>query len=480
MVFSSPVFLFFFLPWVLLLFFLSPHAVRTTLLFVASLAFYAWGETFYVFFLLASVLANWLLGLAIAATAADRGRRALVTLAVVGNLGALAYFKYAGFLSTNLGWVTTHLGLPAVPVWTTHLPIGVSFVTFEAISYVVDVYRGTIVAQRNPIHVGFFMSFFPHLIAGPVLRYSNVAGPLKYRPTVTLPLFELGVRTFIIGLAKKVLVANTVSRVADAAFALHPPALSAGAAWFGVVCYAIQIYYDFSGYTDMAIGLGRMCGFELPQNFNRPYAATSIRDFWRRWHITLSSWFRDYLYLPLGGNRVSAGREYGNLFTVFLLCGLWHGASWTFVAWGAFHGFFLVIERLAPGRALRSLWRPLQHVYAMVVVLFSWTLFRSESIGQAWSFMRAMLGAGVAGPGARDLWLNDLDPEIALTLLVAIPLATLPFADWLRALQARGAERPWERNALAFGRAASLLVLFLASAAYLASGTHNPFIYFRF
>jgi len=479
MVFSSPVFLFCFLPWVLLLFFVCPHALRTALLFVASLAFYAWGETFYVFFLLASIFANWLIALALAATPSERGRRALLALAATGNLGALAYFKYAGFLAANLGWVTTHLGLPAVPVLSTHLPIGVSFITFEAISYVVDVHRGTIAARRNPIHVGFFMSFFPHLIAGPVLRFSNVAGPL-HRPTVTLALFESGVRTFIIGLAKKVLVANTVSRVADQVFGLHAPALSAGAAWSGVVCYAIQIYYDFSGYTDMAIGLGRMFGFELPRNFDRPYAATSIRDFWRRWHITLSSWFRDYLYVPLGGNRVAPWRQYANLFTVFLLCGLWHGASWTFVAWGAFHGFFLVIERLAPGRALRSLWRPLQHTYAMLVVLFSWTVFRSESLEQAWSFLRAMVGAGVAGSGVRDLWLNDLDPEIALTLLVAIPLATLPIADWLRQLEARWPRRSWERDVLAFGRTASLLLLFLASAAYLASGTHNPFIYFRF
>ena len=479
MVFSSPVFLFVYLPCILLLFFLVPHSMRTTLLFIASLVFYAWGETFYVFFLLASILMNWLLALAIARTGAERRRRALVAAAVVANLSALAYFKYAGFLVANADWVATRLGLPALPVPSTHLPIGISFVTFEAISYIVDVYRGTVIARRNPIHVGFFMSFFPHLIAGPVLRFSNVAGPL-HRPTVTLTLFESGIRRFIVGLAKKVLVANTVARVADEIFGLPATSLSTGAAWFGVVCYALQIYFDFSGYSDMAIGLGRMFGFELPRNFNLPYAATSIQDFWRRWHITLSSWFRDYLYIPLGGNRTSPLRQYGNLIAVFLLCGLWHGASWTFVAWGAFHGCFLVIERLAPGRVLRSAWRPLQHAYAMVVVLLGWTLFRSESMAQAWSFLRAMMGLDVARPGVRDLWVNSVDPEVLLTLLCAIPLATLPLADWLEALRARAQSRSWQRTAYAFGEVAAQIALFLASAAYLASGTHNPFIYFRF
>ena len=479
MVFSSPVFLYFFLPCVLLLFFLAPHAIRTALLFLAGLAFYAWGETFYVFFLLASICANWLLALAIARATAERSRRALVVTAVVANLSALAYFKYAGFLVANADWVVTKLGLGSLPIPSVHLPIGISFVTFEAISYIVDVYRGTVVAQRNPVHVGFFMSFFPHLIAGPVLRFSNVAGPL-HRPTVTLSGFESGVRRFIIGLAKKVLVANTVARVADEIFGLPATSLSTGAAWFGAVCYALQIYFDFSGYSDMAIGLGRMFGFELPRNFNLPYAATSIQDFWRRWHITLSSWFRDYLYIPLGGNRVSPLRQYANLFTVFLLCGLWHGASWTFVAWGAFHGFFLVIERLAPGRMLRAAWRPLQHAYAMVVVLFGWTLFRSESMGQAGSFLRAMVGADVARPGARDLWFSAVDPEALVTMLCAIPLATLPIADWLDGMRPRAQRPAWERHAFAFGDVAALLALFVASAAYLASGTHNPFIYFRF
>ena len=267
MVFSSPVFLFFFLPCVLLLFFLAPHAIRTALLFLAGLAFYAWGETFYVFFLLASICANWLLALAIARAAAERSRRALVVTAVVANLSALAYFKYAGFLVANADWVVTKLGLGSLPIPSVHLPIGISFVTFEAISYIVDVYRGTVVAQRNPVHVGFFMSFFPHLIAGPVLRFSERRRPTPSAHGDALG-FRMGVRRFIIGLAKKVLVANTVGRVADEIFGLPATSLSSGAAWFGAVCYALQIYFDFSGYSDMAIGLGRMFGFELPRNFN--------------------------------------------------------------------------------------------------------------------------------------------------------------------------------------------------------------------
>jgi alginate O-acetyltransferase complex protein AlgI len=479
MVFSSPVFLFAFLPCVLLLFVLCPRVLRTPLLFGASLVFYAWGETVYVGLLAASVLVNYVLGLAIDRAPTLGARKAVLVFGVTLNLAALAWFKYAGFAAANANALLAALGLPEMPAVAPHLPIGISFITFEAVSYLVDVHRGTIAAQRNPIHVGFFMSFFPHLIAGPVLRFSNVAGPL-HRPTVTLERFASGVRRFVIGLAKKVLIANTVARAADAAFGLPPSGVTLGAAWVGVVCYTIQIYFDFSGYTDMAIGLGRMFGFELPRNFDRPYAATSIRDFWRRWHITLSTWFRDYLYIPLGGNRVGPARQIVNLFTVFLLCGLWHGASWTFVAWGAFHGAFLAAERLRFGAWIESLPRPLRHVYALAVVMVAWVFFRSDSMPQAWTMLRALAGAGQARASLDGSWWNLVDPATGLAVALAITLAVLPFADWSERLRARLAAHRGRAFAFEMSAVGAYAVLFLASVASLASGSYNPFIYFRF
>jgi alginate O-acetyltransferase complex protein AlgI len=479
MVFSSPVFLFAFLPCVLLLFALVPRTLRTPLLFAASLLFYAWGETVYVAYLVVSVFANHALGLLLGRAASVRGRKGVLATGVVLNLAALAWFKYAGFLGANANALLAALGLPALPAVAPHLPIGISFITFEAISYLMDVYRGAIAPQRNPIHVGFFMSFFPHLIAGPVLRFANVAGPL-HRPTVTLERFASGVERFTLGLAKKVLVANTVARAADAAFELPPGGLTLGAAWVGVVCYTIQIYFDFSGYTDMAIGLGRMFGFELPRNFDRPYAAISIRDFWRRWHITLSTWFRDYLYIPMGGNRVSRARQIANLFTVFLLCGLWHGASWNFVAWGAFHGAFLAFERLRFGDAVAALPRPLRHAYAMAVVMAGWVFFRSETMAQAWSVLRALTGFGVARASLDGSWWNLVDPATGLAVALAIPRAVLPVAAWQEAIRARLAPRRVRLFAWELAGAAACSLLFVASVASLASGTYNPFIYFRF
>ncbi len=474
MVFSSPSFLFLFLPLALLLFFAVPARARTALLVLVSFVFYAWGELFYVYFLAGSVAANYALGLLLGRARGPSARKWLIAAGVVLNIGALAYFKYTGFLWQNLA---TLLPLPAIGA--VHLPIGVSFITFEALSYLVDVYRGHTDAQRNPLHVALYVSFFPHLIAGPVLRFADVQAPLA-RPRVTLAGFDAGVRRFVVGLAKKVLVANTVGQTADQIFALPASDLSTGAAWLGLTCYALQIYYDFSGYSDMAIGLGRLFGFELPRNFDLPYAATSIKDFWRRWHISLSTWFRDYLYIPLGGNRVAPWRQYLNLVLVFLLCGLWHGASWTFVGWGAFHGVFLVLERLPGLRGIDRAWRPIRHAYVTLVVLVGWSLFRSDTVGQAWSFVCAMAGAASAPRALRGDWLNTLDRELLVTMLVAIPLATLPLERWSAALRARLDGRRWALQSRDLADTCLHILLFVMSVAYLASGTFNPFIYYRF
>ena len=329
MLFSSTIFLFAFLPIVLTLHFvLRGVAARNTLLLAASLLFYAWGETGYVVILLASIAANWAFGLWIERSRERPGRRLALALAIGGNLLLLGAFKYANFAVDSLNSLLAGAGLGPLALAPVHLPIGISFFTFQALTYVVDVYRRDAPVQSNPFTVALYISLFPQLIAGPIVRYGHVADALRERVS-TLDDVAVGARRFLVGLGKKVLVANTLAMPADRIFALPPGELQASVAWLGAVCFTLQIYFDFSGYSDMAIGLGRIFGFHFPENFLYPYTAQSIRAFWRRWHITLSVWFRDYLYIPLGGSHTGALRTHGNLLAVFLLCGLWHGASWS-------------------------------------------------------------------------------------------------------------------------------------------------------
>jgi alginate O-acetyltransferase complex protein AlgI len=366
-----------------------------------------------------------------------------------------------------------------------HLPIGISFFTFQALSYVIDVYRGTVPAQRNPFHFGLYVSLFPQLIAGPIVRYADVAGQILER-TVTREGFARGVQRFIIGLGKKMLIANTLASSADRVFALPAGELTLAAAWLGVVCYALQIYFDFSGYSDMAIGLGRMFGFDFLENFHYPYVARSVTEFWRRWHLSLSTWFRDYVYHPLGGNRQGRARTYANLLIVFFLCGLWHGASWTFIVWGLFHGAFLVLERLGLSRALERAWLPVRHAYTLLVVLVGWVFFRADSLAQAMLFLEAMVGLGAAGLSSMAT-LEYATLETVLVMMVAIPAATplLPaLQDRANALLEDCRQRSWPvwPIEIAYHGAGTLglAALFLLSACTLAAGTYNPFIYFRF
>ncbi|MCK9241102.1 MBOAT family O-acyltransferase [Desulfocurvus sp.] len=484
MVFSSPFFLFLFLPLALLGNFLLPARARNGFLLAASLLFYAWGEVFYVGVMLASIAANHACGLLLARAATARGRRLVLWAAVAFNLGLLGWFKYGGFLAANLGAALGALGCAPLPALETHLPIGISFFTFQAMSYVIDVYRGQAAAQRSLVNLALYVSLFPQLIAGPIVRYRDVAAQLLRRH-VDLDGFAEGVRRFVVGLGKKMLLANTLGEVADQIMAQEPGALPASVAWLGIGCYALQIYFDFSGYSDMAIGLGRMFGFRFLENFAHPYAAASMRDFWRRWHISLSTWFRDYLYIPLGGGRVAPWRVACNLWIVFLLCGLWHGASWNFVIWGALHGLFLSLERTAFGRLVDGLWRPLRHGYVLVVVLVAWVFFRVEELPRALDYLWAMTGAGAAGlaGGAGGLGAGAYLPrEKLLTLLAAVAFA-LPWAPALgraRALLARwsGPAVPaWGPEAL---RTLGLLAVLALSLLHVASATYNPFIYFRF
>jgi alginate O-acetyltransferase complex protein AlgI len=474
MVFASPIFLFLFLPLTLAAYFAFPRGWRNGVLLAASLAFYAWGEAAYLPLVLGSVAFNFAIGAAIGkCREADRARtrKRWLALGIVGNLCALAIFKYANFAVGNVNALAPILAITPIALAAIPLPLGISFFTFHAISYVVDVYKGNAHAERNLPRFALYILLFPQLIAGPIIRWRDIASQLPQREA-RIADFAYGVRRFVLGLGKKVLIANTLGAVADRIFAMPGSELTTSLAWLGLVCYTLQIYFDFSGYSDMAIGLMRMFGFRILENFNYPYISRSIREFWRRWHISLSNWFRDYLYIPLGGNQRGERRAYANLVIVFLLCGLWHGASWPFVLWGAWHGMFLVIERAGLDRLLRRL-GPLSHAYALLAVMGGWVLFRCDTLAQAVGYYAALLGHAQGDSSRRPLY-EVLDPFVAFTLLVGIAFAT-PLARTI------GEWRDRHANAVVLGAdVAWLAVVFVLATAFLAAGTYNPFIYFRF
>jgi len=402
----------------------------------------------------------------------------LVT-AVSVNLAALGWFKYAGWLATSVDrWLGLGLALPAIA-----LPLGISFYTFHALSYVVDVHRGDAQVQRNPARLALYLTLYPQLIAGPILRYHDMQDQLGRR-RVTLDDWAYGIQRFVIGLAKKVLIANTLARPADALFAAPAAALGPAAAWLAVLAYTGQIYFDFSGYSDMALGLARLHGFAFVENFQWPYSARDVRSFWRKWHMSLSNWFRDYLYIPLGGNRGSEWRTRANLVAVFVLCGLWHGANWTFLAWGLWHGLFLALERGPLGRIVERAPRLLQHAYTMTVVVLGWVLFRADDFAHAGGMLRAMVGLA---PHDIGQWSAGLaaGPEVLVALLVGTvlsqPVGPALGARWLdwRARHRSGLARCSDA-ALQIGVVVGLLAMAALCAIVLAAATHNPFIYFRF
>ncbi len=466
MVFTSHVFIFYFLPIVLLLYYCVPYQ-RNLLLVVASYVFYGWWDPRFLLLMLFATVVNYICGLVIAAAGPNR-RRASAGLAVsvVASLGLLAFFKYFTFAQENVNRLLTLFGSESLPILRIALPIGISFYIFHNISYTVDVYRGVAPPVRSLRDFACFIALFPQLVAGPILRYNVVAGQLVER-THTLDKFSAGTALFILGFAKKILLANAIAPMADAAFAAEAPGMFD--AWLGVTAYAFQIYFDFSGYSDMAIGLGRMVGFEFPRNFDAPYRSESITEFWRRWHISLSTFLRDYLYIPLGGNRVSRRRNYFNLTVVMLLGGLWHGANWTYVAWGAFHGVMLAFERMLGKRSFYAvLPRPLRVGATFVLVLISWVLFRSDTLSEAGRYLGAMFGAGgFSGQSillAGELYSPGRLAEIALCAVLAFgPVQAM---DWV--------------NRLTWVRAAGLVVLFCAGLGTMFTQGLNPFLYFQF
>ena len=461
MLFSSIVFLFTFLPAVMILYYLLPVRFRNVILLLASLVFYAWGEPVYLFLMLLSILFNYFSGLDIARNLQDKraAKRSLVF-----NLG---FFKYEGFvLDTLNGILPVHISYHALP-----LPIGISFYTFQILSYIIDVYRGNVKVQTNLPNFALYVTMFPQLIAGPIVQYADVDEQLASRE-ISRTKFGEGSMYFIRGLAKKVLLANTSGMIFTEVSGLAKDNIAVMTAWLGAFAYMFQIYFDFSGYSDMAIGLGKMFGFEFNMNFNYPYVSKSITEFWRRWHISLSSWFRDYVYIPLGGNRVSKIKHIRNLLIVWFLTGLWHGAAWNFVAWGLYYGVILIIEKYLLSPVLDRLPDVVRHIYSIVLVVIGWVLFFSSSFGQAADYIRVMFGAGAHGFADREsMYLLTSNLILWLILIFgSTPLVHFRYEHMLRS-------KKWNTTII---NSVVYAALFIVCIAYLVTETYNPFLYFRF
>ncbi|WP_282948084.1 MBOAT family O-acyltransferase [Cellulomonas endometrii] len=482
MVFSSYTFVFGFLPAFLIAYYLLRPRFRNALILLASLFFYYVGDKDGIVALVGAIVLNYGVGLGMgptadAATPSWAGRRTRsrswrlrwMWFGVALNLAVLGWYKYAGFFTSSVDAVAERLGLGnPLPVLDVALPLGISFFVFQGISYLVDVYRGTIAPTRNFVVFGAYKSLFPQLIAGPIVRYRDIADALDHRAVTESMVFQ-GVVRFVIGFTKKVLLADTFALTADAIFALPQDQLSTSTAWLGTIAYTLQIYFDFSAYSDMAIGMALMMGFRFPENFNYPYTSRSIREFWRRWHMTLSSWFRDYVYIPLGGSRAGKVRTYVNSLIVFSLTGLWHGAAWTFVVWGLWHGLFIVLERLIDldSRRIPSV---LRWAGTMGVVLVGWVLFRAESFDKAMHMLGLLVGIGDGAVGARpfgEFWTSALAVAVVAGLVLSFPVYR-----WIK-------ERLPRMPRLVAGWLFFSLLFVLASAKVLA-GAYSPFLYFRF
>ena len=463
MVFSTLVVLSLYLPIVLLLYYLLPFRYRNLFLFLASLFFYGWGEPVYILLMLLTITVNYASGLLVDKYRDnDRLARHIVAASTVVSLGFLLYFKYADLL---IGSCNSILGT-SFPLLRLALPVGISFYTFQTMTYPIDIYRGDATVQRSYVSFGAYVALFPQLIAGPIVCYKDIDAQLNVREH-SVGKFSAGAERFVTGLAKKVLLANGIGSLWDSYAAMSPSSLSAGGAWLGAVAFSLQIYFDFSGYSDMAIGMGKMLGFEFLENFNYPYISASVTEFWRRWHISLGSWFRDYVYIPLGGNRRGLPRQLLNLLIVWSLTGLWHGANWTFLLWGLYFAAFLVMEKIFLLRWIEK-HRGIGHIYALLVAVCGWVIFQLDSVGEAVGYYRAMFGLGSARWGAGDLFLlRSYLPILLVALLGATPL---PKKLWQRLPERlRGVLTP-------------LLILLglTVCTAKLTNDTYNPFLYFRF
>ena len=464
MVFSNLVFLCVFLPLTIILYYVVPKPLKNYLLLTASIIFYSWGEPQYIFLMMLSIIMNYFFGLGV-----DKYRdklsakRTILFLTVVANLLILGYYKYSNFLIDNLNSLFNW----QIELEPLSLPIGISFYTFQALSYVIDVSRRDGAVQRNPFDLALYIALFPQLVAGPIVRYSTVADQINSR-VHSVSLFYEGLIDFIVGLGKKVIIANQMAIVADQIFSKNTGDMSTSIAWVGIIAYSLQIYFDFSGYSNMAIGLGKMFGFTFPQNFNYPYISRSVSEFWRRWHITLGSWFRDYVYIPLGGNRGSKWMLYRNLFIVWFLTGLWHGASWNFIVWGLFYGFLIAFERAGLGNALTRSPKVVQHLYVILAFMIGWVFFRSETLTYAVDYLKVLFGFG-AGFWSKDVvfYLQQYWIEFVIALIGVTPVMKNLFS------KANDTFKTMAGPIFCF-------VILLYCVGSLATSSYNPFIYFRF
>ena len=475
MVFSSTFFLFSFLPAVILFYYarrlVSPTGLRNTLLLIFSYLFYLYGAAGFLLILIISTLADYLLGLLIERDA--RHKKLWLGLSVILNLGLLVYFKYANFFMAELNTGLVYFQYFPVDWKEVIFPIGISFFTFKKLSYIIDVYRKESPAMINIVDFALYIALFPQLIAGPIVRYSYICSQLKERSESWLG-FYTGIMRFCWGLAKKVLIANSCGQIADVIFNLDPTLLDTKAAWLGAIAYTLQIYFDFSGYSDMAIGLGMLFGFSTPENFNRPYSALSLTDFWRRWHITLSQWFRDYLYIPIGGNRRGNLRTCLNMAVVCVLCGFWHGANWTFLIWGGYHGVFLILERVSGARAIPAeKFRAVRRTITLLIVIVGWVFFRSEDMARALGFLATMFTFSDLTPSYELV--RTLNYRNILFLMTALTVFFLP--GNFSAIKSLTENK--DTVALTAG-AVMILLLFPYCAAMIAGGAGSPFIYYRF
>ena len=461
MLFSSNVFLFAFLPSVLLIYYIFPKKIRNIVLLLWSLVFYGWGEPVYLFLMVFTILLNYLFGMWVHGRF-SKGKKAKLVLAlgVALNLALLGFFKYAGFFVTQLKAILPFMAGVEAPQIS--LPIGISFYVFQSMSYIIDVYRRDAPVQKNPLTFGTYVTLFPQLIAGPIVRYADVALQMNNRKE-SISQFSSGVQRFVLGMAKKVLLANTMGLLWD----MLRPEQGTLTAWVGIIAYALQIYFDFSGYSDMAIGLGRMFGFEFLENFNYPYISKSITEFWRRWHISLSTWFKEYVYIPLGGNRKGLPRQILNLLIVWGLTGFWHGASWNFLLWGLYYAVLLIIEKLFLLKVLNKLPGFIRHIYSIVLVLFGWALFFFEDMTALGGFFSQLFTASATSGHALNIILGYL-PMLAISMIAAVPL----FKTF--------GNRYGQKAAVRYAKLGVVAVLLVLCVAALVSQSYNPFIYFKF
>lgn len=465
MVFSSFTFLFIFLPLVLLTYFIvKKRKLRNIVLFIFSLIFYAWGEPVYVLLMILSIIVNYIVALIIEKV--PKKKKIFLLLDVIFNIGIIGFFKYGNFIIQNINSIF-HMNITEM---TLGLPIGISFYTFQILSYVIDVYRKTVPAQKSIINLGMYITLFPQLIAGPIVRYETIADEIENRKESFDKVIE-GLKRFMIGLGKKVLIANQMALIADTIYNGDLASTGTISLWLAAISYTLQIYFDFSGYSDMAIGLGKIFGFHFLENFNYPYIAKSITDFWRRWHISLSTWFRDYIYIPLGGNRVSKLKWLRNILVVWLLTGLWHGASWNFVLWGLYYGILLIIEKVFLGKFIEKLPKILQHIYTLFFVIIGWVIFRVESLSQIGIVIQRMFTWQPSS--VLDNIILDFDIFSSLPYIIIGIVASAPIIPIIK-------EKIKNRTAYHLISNVATYAIFITCICFLLSATYNPFIYFRF